>query len=59
MLRKTVIKPAGSEYVRGEIIQKLIPKGRHSRLRGTLCTVINQVAENSRVAYANLTSYFL
>ena len=33
-------KPA-SEYINGEIIQKPIPKGRHSRWQGKLCTVIN------------------
>jgi Uma2 family endonuclease len=44
-------KPA-SEYIDGEIIQKPMPKGRHSRLQGKLCSVINQVAEDSKVAYA-------
>jgi Uma2 family endonuclease len=42
----------GSEYIYGEIIQKPMPKGRHSRLQGKLCTVINQVVEESRIAYA-------
>lgn len=44
-------KPA-SEYVNGHIIQKPMPKGRHSRLQGKLCAVINQVAEAPKVAYA-------
>jgi len=26
-----------SEYIDGEIIQKPMPKGRHSRLQGKLC----------------------
>ncbi len=44
-------KPA-SEYIDGEIIQKPMPKGRHSRLQGKLCTTVNQVAEDAKVAYA-------
>jgi Uma2 family endonuclease len=44
-------KPA-SEYIDGEIIQKSMPKGRHSRLQVKLCTVINQVAEDQKIAYA-------
>jgi len=44
-------KPA-SEYVNGHIIQKPMPKGRHSRLQGKLCAAINQVAEAPKIAYA-------
>lgn len=44
-------KPA-SEYIDGEIIQKPMPKGRHSRLQGKLCAAINQVAEDQLIAYA-------
>ncbi|MEM1255779.1 MAG: Uma2 family endonuclease [Cyanobacteria bacterium P01_H01_bin.21] len=44
-------KPA-SEYINGDIIQKPMPKGRHSRLQGKLCAAINQVAEASKIAYA-------
>lgn len=44
-------KPA-SEYINGEIIQKPMPKGRHSRLQGKLCASVNQVAEDSKIAYA-------
>jgi Uma2 family endonuclease len=44
-------KPA-SEYIDGEIIQKPMPKGRHSRLQGKLCTTVNQVTEDSKIAYA-------
>lgn len=44
-------KPA-SEYINGEIIQKPMPKGRHSRLQGKLCATINQIAEEPKIAYA-------
>lgn len=44
-------KPA-SEYINGEVIQKPMPKGRHSRLQGKLCAVINQAAEQPKIAYA-------
>ena len=44
-------KPA-SEYINGEIIQKPMPKGRHSRLQAKLCATINQVAEDNKIAYA-------
>ncbi|MEH2318396.1 Uma2 family endonuclease [Nostoc sp.] len=44
-------KPA-SEYINGEIIQKLMPKGRHSRLQGKLGAVVNEVTENQKIAYA-------
>lgn len=44
-------KPA-SEFINGQIIQKPMPKGRHSRLQGKLCAVINQVVEDTQVAYA-------
>ncbi len=44
-------KPA-NEYIDGEIIQKPMPKGRHSRLQGKLCAAVNQVAEDAKIAYA-------
>ena len=44
-------KPA-SEYIGGKIIQKPMPKGRHSRLQGKLCAAVNQVAEEPKTAYA-------
>ena len=44
-------KPA-NEYIDGKIIQKPMPKGRHSRLQGKLCAAINQVAEEPKIAYA-------
>ncbi len=44
-------KPA-SEYIDGEIIQKPMPKGRHSSLQGELCRAVNQVAKIGKIAYA-------
>ncbi|MDZ7958734.1 MAG: Uma2 family endonuclease [Aulosira sp. DedQUE10] len=44
-------KPA-NEYIDGEIIQKPMPKGRHSRLQSKLGTAVNQVAEDQKIAYA-------
>jgi Uma2 family endonuclease len=44
-------KPA-SEFINGEIIQKPMPQGEHSRLQIKLCTTINQVAETQKIAYA-------
>lgn len=44
-------KPA-SEYIDGEVIQKPMPKARHSRLQGKLIDAINRVAEERRIAYA-------
>ncbi|MBE9125853.1 MULTISPECIES: Uma2 family endonuclease [unclassified Coleofasciculus] len=45
------IKPA-SEYINGKIIQKPMPKARHSRLQSKLTNAINEVTEERRVAYA-------
>ncbi len=44
-------KPA-SELINGEIIQKPMPQGEHSRLQSKLCTFINQIAETPKIAYA-------
>lgn len=44
-------KPA-SEYIDGQIIQKPMPRGKHSRLQLTLCNAINNVAEAQKLAYA-------
>jgi Uma2 family endonuclease len=44
-------KPA-SEYIAGEIIQKPMPKTRHSRLQGGFVRYINEVTEDPRIAYA-------
>lgn len=50
-LQQPETKPA-SEYINGEILQKPMPKGRHSRLQGKLCATINQIAEDAKIAYA-------
>ncbi|NES19148.1 MAG: Uma2 family endonuclease [Symploca sp. SIO3E6] len=44
-------KPA-SEYINGQIYQKPMPKGKHSRLQIRLATQINHVAEPKRLASA-------
>jgi len=44
-------KPA-SEYIEGEIIQKPMPKTKHSRLQGQFLRVINEVVEEPKIAYA-------
>jgi Uma2 family endonuclease len=44
-------KPA-QEYINGQISQKSMPKGRHSRLQSKLSAVINQITEDSKIAYA-------
>ena len=44
-------KPA-SEYIDGKIIQKPMPKARHSRLQGKLINAVNEVTEERRIAYA-------
>jgi Uma2 family endonuclease len=44
-------KPA-SEYIHGEILQKPMPKGRHSRLQGKLCATVNAISESLKIAYA-------
>ncbi|MGK7928358.1 MAG: Uma2 family endonuclease [Spirulina sp.] len=41
-----------SEYINGEIIQKPMPKGKHSRLQFRLCDRINEVAESRQIASA-------
>lgn len=48
-LRET--KPA-SEYINGEIVQKPIPKTRHSRLQAQFTTKINYLTEEKQIAYA-------
>lgn len=44
-------KPA-SEYMEGQISQKPMPQGKHSRLQGELITTINLLARNQQFAYA-------
>ena len=43
-----------SEYVDGIITQKLMPKGKHSRLTWRLCSEINAIAEARRIGCASL-----
>ncbi|MBE9191083.1 Uma2 family endonuclease [Gloeocapsopsis crepidinum LEGE 06123] len=44
-------KPA-SEYISGQIIQKPMPQGKHSKLQGKLVTTINEIAEPQKIALA-------
>ncbi len=44
-------KPA-SEYIKGQIFQKPMPKSRHSRLQIKACNAVNNVTENEKIAYA-------
>jgi Uma2 family endonuclease len=41
-----------SEFINGQIFQKPMPKGKHSRLQLKLCTAINQITEATAVALA-------
>lgn len=41
-----------SEYIDGEILQKIMPKGKHSHLQLSLSISINQAASSSKIAYA-------
>lgn len=42
----------GSEYINGQIIQKPMPQGKHSILRGKLITVINGLTKPQKIALA-------
>jgi Uma2 family endonuclease len=44
-------KPA-SEFINGEIVQKPMPQGEHSRLQFKLCAVVNEVTEPQKIAIA-------
>ena len=44
-------KPA-SEYINGAILEKPMPKGKHSKLQGRLVTVANDIAEKPQIALA-------
>jgi Uma2 family endonuclease len=44
-------KPA-SEYIAGKILQKPMPKRKHSLLQSELCTAINAAAKPPKIAYA-------
>lgn len=44
-------KPA-SEYIDGQVIQKPMPQGKHSAIRGELVAVINQTVKPQRISRA-------
>ncbi len=44
-------KPA-SEYIKGEIIQKVMPQGEHSTLQGDLVSTVNSTLKPKKVARA-------
>ena len=44
-------KPA-SEYINGQIIQKPMPQGKHSRIQGEFVSAINAVAKSKKIACA-------
>lgn len=44
-------KPA-NEYINGQVVQKPMPQGKHSKLQGKLVTAINQVVEDQKIALA-------
>ncbi len=44
-------KPA-SEYIDGEILQKPMPQGKHSKLQSKLVTTINNIVEEQKIALA-------
>lgn len=41
-----------SEYINGQIFQKPMPQGKHSKLQGKLVTAINQIVEEQKIALA-------
>jgi Uma2 family endonuclease len=41
-----------SEFLKGQITQKPMPQGEHSRLQVKLCSTINLVTEAQQIAYA-------
>ncbi|GBF83688.1 Uma2 family endonuclease [Aphanothece sacrum] len=44
-------KPA-SEYINGQIIEKPMPQGKHSRIQAELIITLNTVAKSQKIAYA-------
>jgi Uma2 family endonuclease len=45
------VKPA-AEYIDGQIIQKPMPQGKHSRIQGAFVPAINTVVQPRKIAYA-------
>lgn len=39
------------EYINGEITQKPMPQGQHSKIQYKFCETVNQMAESSKIAY--------
>lgn len=50
-LKLPATKPA-SEFIKGQIYQKPMPQGKHSRLQLKFCDAVNQVAETQHIALA-------
>jgi Uma2 family endonuclease len=44
-------KPA-QEFIDGEITQKPMPQGGHSLLQSKICSIVNQITETTKIAYA-------
>jgi Uma2 family endonuclease len=51
-LQKPETKPASEYYLDGQIYQKPMPQGQHSRLQTCLSTAINQAGEPQKLALA-------
>jgi Uma2 family endonuclease len=41
-----------SEYINGQILQKSMPQGKHSKIQAKLVTIINQLVEEREIAQA-------
>ncbi|MDS3861321.1 Uma2 family endonuclease [Thermosynechococcaceae cyanobacterium BACA0444] len=50
-LQRPETKP-GNEYLEGQLSQKPMPQGKHSKLQGRLVTEINRIAEPAQIALA-------
>ena len=44
-------KPA-REYINGQVLQKSMPQGKHSKIQAKLVTIINQLVEEREIAQA-------
>jgi Uma2 family endonuclease len=40
------------EFIHGQVRQKIMPQGKHSRLQYKFCLAVNEVAEKSKIALA-------
>lgn len=50
-LKQPETRPA-SEFIEGQVFQKPMPQGKHSRLQLKICEAINAIAESSHIALA-------